>query len=187
MIGCFRHCLIAASDDIPAELGFAHLADYECHAHAPSDIFVHHAVETLKASGGVGVEELDPPYVLFGSAKRAEGMPDEVSRHAVECLLKIKEGHVYWLVLLPPVPLQQQPDGLNRISSPAPSNKSTLIGTDRDDLPEMGVDYALEYLHGMAAGSGASSTSAGLISGTGPGTGTALVIGGRGNSSLHVE
>lgn len=51
MIGCFHHCLIAASNDIPAELGFVHLADYGCHAHAPSDIFVHHAVESRKAEG----------------------------------------------------------------------------------------------------------------------------------------
>lgn len=93
----------------------------------------------------VGVEELDPPYIFFGSAERAEGMPDEVPRHTVECLLEIEEGHVYWLVLL-----QQQPDGVNRISSPASSNKSILIGTDGDDLPEMGVNYSLECLHGVA-------------------------------------
>ncbi len=56
---------------------------------------------------------------------------------------------MYWLVLLS-VPLQQQPDGVDCISSPASSNKSTLIGANGDDLPETGVDYTLEYLHGMA-------------------------------------
>lgn len=46
--------------------------------------------------------------------------------------------------------LQQQPDGVDRISSPAPSNKSTLIGTDEDNLMETIFNYALKYLHGVA-------------------------------------
>lgn len=86
-------------------------------------------------AGSVGVEKLDSLYVLFGDAVRVEGMPDKVTGHVNvnECLLEVKEGHVYWLVLLP-VPLQQQPNGVDRISSPASSNKSTLIGTDEDNF-----------------------------------------------------
>ncbi len=84
-------------------------------------------------AGDVGVEKLDPLYVLFGGAVRVEGMPDKVPGHVNvnECLLEVEEGHVYWLVLLP----VQQPEGVDRISSPASSNKSTLIGTDEDVFP----------------------------------------------------
>ncbi len=48
------------------------------------------------------------------------------------------------------MPLQQQPDGVDCISIPASSDKSTLIGANGDDLPETGVDYMLEYLHDVA-------------------------------------
>lgn len=50
-------------------------------------------------AGGVGVEKLDIPYVLFGGSARAKGMPDEVPGNATECLLEVEKGHVYWLVL----------------------------------------------------------------------------------------
>ncbi len=102
------------------------------------------ADEALDNAGGVGVEELDPLYVL--SAVRVEGMPDKVPGHVnvKKGLLEVEEGHVYWLVILP-VPLQQQPDGVDYISSPASSNKSTLIGTKGDGLPETGIDYAISY------------------------------------------
>lgn len=85
-------------------------------------------------AGSVGVEKLDPLYVLFGGAVRVEGMPDKVTGHVNvnECLLELRMPSR--LVLLP-VPLQQQPNGVDRISSPASSNKSTLIGTDEDDFP----------------------------------------------------
>lgn len=36
------------------------------------------------------------------------------------------------------------------MNSPASANKSTLIGTDRDDLLEMGINCVLEYLHVVA-------------------------------------
>lgn len=104
------------------------------------------ADKVLEDAGDIGVEELDPLYLLFGGAMRVEGMPDEVPVHAKvnECLLEVKKGHVYWLVLLP-VPLQQQPDSMDRISSPASSNKITLIETVGDDFPETGIDYAISY------------------------------------------
>lgn len=72
-------------------------------------------------------------------------MPDEVQGQAIECLLKIKKGHVYKLVLLL-VPLQQHTDGVDRIKC----IKSTLTWTDGDNLPETGINCTLKYLHGMA-------------------------------------
>lgn len=36
------------------------------------------------AMDGAGVEELDPPHILFRGTMRAEGMSDEVPGHTVE-------------------------------------------------------------------------------------------------------